>query len=140
MDDTATAFLAFSRKQLCEIMWPRLKEAIRPLNQDQIWWRPNEASNSIGNLLLHLNGNVRQWIVSGVGGSQFGRNRDAEFEERDHLETAVLETRLGQTVEEAAGVLSRVSKGELQRVRNIQGYEVSGLDAVYHVVEHFAMH
>lgn len=140
MDDTATVFLAFSRKQLCEVMWPRLKEAIRPLNQDQIWWRPNEASNGIGNLLLHLNGNVRQWIVSGIGGNQFERNRDAEFNERDHLDPVRLQTKLDETIQQAAGVLSRVSQAELLRVRNIQGYEVSGLDAVYHVVEHFAMH
>jgi uncharacterized damage-inducible protein DinB len=140
MDDTAAAFLAFSGKQLNDVMWTRLKQAIRPLNHDQIWWRPNEASNSIGNLLLHLNGNIRQWIVSGVGGKQFERNRDAEFDEREHLDPAVLETRLGQTIQEAVDVFAELSEDELLRVRNIQGYEVSGLDAIYHVVEHFAMH
>src|SRR5689334_6541030 len=96
MDDTATAFLAFSRKHLSEIMWPRLKEALEPLNQDQIWWRPNQASNSIGNLLLHLNGNLRQWILSGMGRIEFARNRDAEFDEQEHFDSAVLKTQLDQ--------------------------------------------
>jgi uncharacterized damage-inducible protein DinB len=140
MDDTMTAFLAFSRKELSEIMWPRLKEALRPLNRDHIWWRPNEASNSIGNLLLHLNGNMRQWIVSGIGGSQFVRNRDAEFDEREHLDPAVLEAQLGQTIQEVIDVLNHVTESELLRVHTIQAYEILGLDANYHVVEHFAMH
>lgn len=140
MDDTTTGFLVFSRRELSEIMWPRLKEALHPLNRDQIWWRPNEASNSIGNLLLHLNGNMRQWIISGIGSSQFIRNRDTEFDEREHLDPAVLEAQLGQTIQEVSDVLDRVTEGELLRVRTIQGYEVPGLDAIYHVVEHFAMH
>lgn len=140
MDDTTAAFLEFSRKHLSEIMWPRLKKALQPLSRDQIWWRPNEASNSIGNLLLHLNGNIRQWILSGIGGVEFVRDRDAEFEERAHLDAALLETQLSQTIQEAVDVLNRVTEDELLRVRKIQAYEVSGLDAIYHVVEHFAMH
>jgi uncharacterized damage-inducible protein DinB len=140
MDDTATAFLAFSRKHLSETMWSRLKEALEPLNQDQIWWRPNQASNSIGNLLLHLNGNIRQWILSGMGRIEFARDRDAEFDEQEHLDSTVLKTRLGQTIQEAVNVLNHLSDHELLRVYSIQGYEVTGLDAVYHVVEHFAMH
>jgi uncharacterized damage-inducible protein DinB len=140
MDDTTTAFLAFSRKHLSEIMWPRLKTAIQPLSRDQIWWRPNEASNSIGNLLLHLNGNIRQWILSGIGEIEFVRNRDAEFDERQQLDTAVLLARLGQTIQEAVEVLNRVAEHELLRVRIIQGYEVSGLVAISEVVQHFAMH
>jgi uncharacterized damage-inducible protein DinB len=140
MDDTTTAFLAFSRKELSEIMWPRLKQALQPLSRDQIWWRPNETSNSIGNLLLHLNGNMRQWIIAGISGRQFVRNRDAEFDERKHLDPAVLEAQLGQTIQEVIDVLNRVTESELLRVRTLQGYEVLGLDAIYHVLEHFAMH
>ena len=121
-------------------MWPRLKTAIQPLSRDQIWWRPNDASNSIGNLLLHLNGNMRQWILSGIGGIEFVRNRDVEFDERQHLDTALLLARLGQTIQEAVEVLNRVTGHELLRVRIIQGYEVSGLDAISEVVQHFAMH
>ena len=140
MDDTAAAFLAFSRKHLSESMWPRLEEALQPLNHDQIWWRPNEASNSIGNLLLHLNGNVRQWILSGMDGIEWERNRDTEFDEREHLDSTVLKAQLGRTIQEAINVLNTLTEHDLLRIRKIQGYEVSGLDAVYHVIEHFAMH
>jgi uncharacterized damage-inducible protein DinB len=113
---------------------------VEPLNQDQIWWRPNQASNSIGNLLLHLNGNIRQWMLSGMGSTEFARNRDAEFDEQEHLDSAVLKTQLGQTIQEAIDVLNHLTEHDLLRVRSIQGYDVLGLDAVFHVVEHFAMH
>ena len=62
--DLAALFLDFSRQKLFGQYWPRLKECVAPLTDEQVWWRPNEASNSIGNLVLHLNGNVRQWLVA----------------------------------------------------------------------------
>ena len=63
-NDTATLFLDHSRKKLFGEWWPRLQITLEPLSEEQLWWRPNQASNSIGNLLLHLNGNVRQWLVA----------------------------------------------------------------------------
>lgn len=62
--DAATLFLEHSRKKLLAEWWPRLRTVVAPLTEEKLWWRPNEASNSIGNLLLHLNGNVRQWLVA----------------------------------------------------------------------------
>ena len=67
MDDDNTnvtaLFLEFSQHKLLQHYWPRLRASVETLTDEQVWWRPNEASNSIGNLLLHLNGNVRQWLV-----------------------------------------------------------------------------
>ena len=60
---TAELFLEFSRNKLIGQYWPRMRSAVESLSEEQMWWRPNPASNSIGNLLLHLDGNVRQWLV-----------------------------------------------------------------------------
>src|ERR1700688_2069784 len=58
------AFLEFSRRKLLEEYWPRLRVSVESLTDEQMWWRPNQASNSAGNLILHLNGNVRQWLLA----------------------------------------------------------------------------
>ena len=133
-------FLDFSRRTLMEEYWPRMRSCVESLSDEQVWWRPNEASNSIGNLLLHLNGNVRQWLVTSFTGVDDARDRPAEFAERAIVPTAALVRRLDATLQEASAVLARLTPSDLLRTLHIQGYDVSGLHAVYHVVEHFGMH
>src|SRR4026209_2602342 len=62
---------------------PKIERCLERLTDEQIWWRANEESNSIGNLVLHLCGNARQWIISGVGGQPDARVRDTEFQQRE---------------------------------------------------------
>jgi uncharacterized damage-inducible protein DinB len=138
--DVATLFLTYSHKKLLEQYWPRLCGVVEPLTDEQVWWRPNEASNSIGNLLLHLNGNVHQWLVGSFNHAADGRNRPAEFSERARIPAPELLGRLGATLEEASKVLTRLTAEELAAPMEIQGYQVTGLDAVYQVVEHFGLH
>jgi hypothetical protein len=133
-------FLAFSREKLLEQYWPRLRSCVESLTDEQVWWRPNEASNSIGNLLLHLNGNVRQWLVSSFNKLDDTRDRPAEFSERRIIPAAVLLEKLGATMQDASEVLARVTEADLQTSFQIQGYTVTGLRAIYQVVEHFGMH
>jgi uncharacterized damage-inducible protein DinB len=139
-NELATMFLESSRKMLFGEYWPRLQECVAPLTGDQVWWRPNEASNSIGNLLLHLNGNVGQWLVASFNKDEDKRNRPAEFAAQSGLTAAELLARLGATLDEAGKVLERLNVDELLAPCEIQGYHTRGLDAVYHVVEHFGMH
>jgi hypothetical protein len=73
--DVTTLFLESSRHELLEQYWPRLRGCVEPLTDAQVWWRPNEACNSIGNLLLHLNGNVGQWLVASFNRQEDNRNR-----------------------------------------------------------------
>jgi hypothetical protein len=136
----AALFLEFSRQKLLEQFWPRMKECVTPLTTEQVWWRPNDASNSIGNLLLHLEGNVRQWLVASFKEEADKRNRPAEFAAQDGLSAADLLGRLGGTLDEAAKVLERLTVDELLAPYEIQGYHVRGIDAVYQVVEHFGLH
>ena len=136
----ASLFLKESCKQMFEECWPRLRGTVEGLSEEQVWWRPNEASNSIGNLLLHLNGNVRQWIVTSFNQREDRRNRPAEFAEKSGGPASELLAKLGVTLDEAAAIFARLTEEELAAPMDIQGYHVTGLEAVYHVVGHFEMH
>jgi len=133
-------FLEFSRNKLLEQYWPRLRACVEPLTLDQVWWRPNQASNSIGNLILHLNGNVGQWLVASFNKLEDRRDRPAEFNAHEGITTPALLDQLGATMQEASRVLARLAEADLLARYEIQGYNVSGLDAVYQVVEHFGLH
>src|SRR5512139_231044 len=111
--DVAQAFLRFSRLKLEKEFWPRLRTCVESLTDEQVWWRPNEASNSIGNLLLHLNGNVRQWLLVSFQGVADTRDRPVEFAERTRLNSAELLQQLGDTVQQALGVISRLTEADL---------------------------
>ena len=119
---------------------PRILDCLRELSAKQIWWRGNKASNSIGNLVLHLSGNVHQWIISGLGGAPDVRERDKEFDERGPLPRRETENRLKKTVLEACRVISRLTSRDLHRRYMIQGFDVTGFEALSHVTEHFAYH
>jgi len=138
--ELAVLFLNFSRKTIFEQSWPRIKECVAPLSDEQVWWRPNPASNSIGNLLLHLDGNVRQWLVASFNKESDQRNRPAEFSAQGGLSAGELLARFGATLDQVAKVLDRLTAGELLAPYEIQGYHVRGLDAVYQVVAHVALH
>ncbi len=138
--DVASLFLEFSRDKLLNQYWPRLRACVESLNDEQLWWRPNQASNSIGNLLLHLNGNVQQWLVASFEREHDDRNRPIEFSERQVIPARALLDKLGTTMQRASGVLARLTAADLRQTFHIQGYTVSGLHAVYQVVEHFGLH
>ena len=95
--ELATLFLSFSRRKLLEQYWPRLRACVEPLTEEQVWWRPNEASNSIANLILHLNGNVTQWLVVSFNREADLRERPAEFNATGGITAAALLQRLGAT-------------------------------------------
>ena len=134
------AFLARSRYYLAEEYPAKLRKCIAALPEGAVWERANDSSNSIGNLLLHLAGNVRQWIVSGVGGQPVDRDRQAEFAAHDSPDAGMLLENLESAVSEAESVLAGLSEEDLLRPCTIQHRETNVLAAIYHVVEHFAMH
>jgi len=136
----ATIFLNFSQEKLLNQYWPRLRTCVESLSDEQIWWRPNPSSNSIGNLLLHLNGNVTQWLVASFDRLEDGRDRPAEFNAKDEIGREHLLKTLAATMDRAAAVLSRLTETDLLAEYDIQGYHVTGLQAVYQVVEHFGLH
>jgi len=138
--ETGAAFLAQSREYLTAHYLPKIRAAVERLGEEDLWWRPNEASNSIGNLMLHLAGNIRQWIVSGVGGAPDRRDRAAEFARREPVDRDDLLALLTEAVLEAEAVIARTDPGDLNERRAVQGRTVTALEAIYHAVEHFGMH
>jgi len=140
VSDIGQTFIARSRYHLSEDFLPKIERCLNLLTDEQIWWRPNSESNSIGNLLLHLSGNARQWIVCGVGGAADARDRDAEFARREMIPREELRLLLTQTLREVDATLAQFDPNQLVERRTIQGSDVSVLEAILHVVEHFSMH
>lgn len=137
---TASLFLSSAQGILAKHDLPLIVKSLQQLSEDEIWWRPNPASNSAGNLVLHLNGNVRQWIVANLGGAEFRRDRDREFAEPGPIPRNELVALLRRTVRDASRVLMKLSDDALAAKHTIQGLHVNGLEAVLHVVEHFSYH
>ena len=138
--DLAQPFLAQARRLLLQVHWPRVEACVRALSPEQIWWRANPASNSVGNLALHLEGNVRQWIVSGLGGVPDRRERDKEFSQLSPIPTRTLVARLRKAVNDADRVMRKLDAEALAWTYSIQGFRATGLQAVFHVAEHFSHH
>lgn len=144
----ARMFLRHARFRLLEDYFVKIAAAVDALDEEQVWRRPNESSNSVGNLLLHLSGNVRQWIISGVGGAEDTRDRASEFATRGPVSKTELLDLVKATLDGADAVLAKIegecaaadSDAPLQRVCRPQAYEVTVLDAIFHVVEHFSYH
>jgi uncharacterized damage-inducible protein DinB len=134
------SFTGECRRRLVEESLPRLRTCLSELGEDEIWARPNEASNSMGNLVLHLRGNVGQYVVSGLGGAPDGRDRAAEFSERGPLPKARLLSGLERTLAEAARVIEGLDEARLLARYRIQGYDLDGIGVLVHVVEHFSYH
>jgi uncharacterized damage-inducible protein DinB len=129
-----------AKVRLVDESLPRILKCLEQLTEDEIWFRPNGETVSIGNLVIHLCGNVRQWIISTFGGVPDKRTRQAEFDERGPIPTAELIKRITATVHEAARVLDNVDAASLLEPRNVQGEVESGISIIVHVVEHFSYH
>ena len=117
-----------------------IKHCVNQLTDDQVWWRPSESMNSVANLLLHLSGNVRQWIVSGVGGVADVRERQKEFDQRSSTPKTELMQQIESAVADVKMALSGISAEELLRIRPVQGNDVTGMQAILHSAAHFRGH
>lgn len=138
--DAGQEFLAHASERLRRHDLPQIVKCLERLSDQQIWWRPNDASNSAGNLVLHLCGNVRQWIISGIGGAVDVRHRDREFWEKGPLPRRGLIALLRATVNEACRVLEATPPETLGAPFSRQGFHMTRLRAIADVVEHFAAH
>lgn len=133
-------FLSRSRYWLTKEYPIKLRLCVNALPRNAVWARPNETSNSIGNLLVHLTGNVTEWILGGVGGRAVKRYRAGEFEQKDGADGDALLDNLEKVLQEADAVLAGLTEEDLKRSIVIQARDTNVLGAIYHVVEHFAMH
>jgi hypothetical protein len=133
------AYLAESREQLSKATGV-IRHCLGQLNHERLQWRPTESMNGIGNLVLHLCGNVSQWIISGVGGEPDLRDRPQEFSERGPFRAKDLLRQLDEVTERADAVLRAVPPRQLLDHRRVQGFETTGLSAIFDSVAHFKGH
>jgi uncharacterized damage-inducible protein DinB len=133
------AFIDFSCEKL-EQLCGRICACLGKLDAARIWQRGTESENAIGNLVLHLCGNLRQWIGFGVGRLPDVRQRDLEFLARDSASPEDLQENLREAVNEAVNIIRPLTADRLLEMTRVQKYEVTVLWAVYHVVEHFSGH
>lgn len=140
MPAVGQAFIEQSRSYLSSEYLPKIRRCVEELSEEDLWWRPNARSNSVGNLLLHLAGNVRQWVVAGIGGETDARQRQEEFDADVGPRRDDLLERLEATLGEVDRILASLPPDRLLERRVVQGREVTVLQALYHAVEHFGMH
>ncbi|MEL6627208.1 MAG: DinB family protein [Bacteroidota bacterium] len=137
----ANLLIQETQRRLFEESVPRIKKCLAMISEEEVWLNLNEATNSIGNLILHLNGNVRQWILSGLVGQPDTRKRQEEFDAQPgSLAKTDLIHMLDQLEAEVQEALQNVSPDDLLRKRSVQVFEESGLSILVHVVEHFSYH
>jgi hypothetical protein len=137
--DVSAVFVAAARECLDEGLH-KIEHCLAQLDDEAVWWRPAPELNSIANLMLHLSGNLRQWIVSGVGGAPDVRDRPLEFADRSSRPKAELLQLLRGAVRDADDVLSRLTAQRLVQARRIQGFDSNMLAAVFSSVAHFRGH
>jgi len=125
--------------RLLEESIPRINQCLNTINDEHVWYKANSNSNSLGNLILHLCGNVRQYLISSIGGKEDKRERDLEFSQSG-LSKAQLHNYLDRLAEEIEDVIPGISQSELERSRMVQGFNMTGLSVVVHVIEHFSYH
>ena len=138
--DTSQYFLEQVRWYFASYYLPRVERCLAQLTDEDVWQRANDASNSIGNLVLHLSGNVQQWIVGGVGDLPYTRDREHEFGERGGIPREELLARLKETLTKADQVLANVDPDRLLERKEIQGNDVTVMQAILRIVQHFGLH
>lgn len=138
--DAPTLFLRETVIRLRQEYLPRLERALAELSEDDVWWRPHPSTTSIGVLLRHLEGNVRQWILSGLAGEPDARERRLEFAAESHPPGSELFARLDATVQAACRFLDDLDPERLVEGVRVQGIRTTVLGAIYHVLEHFGWH
>ena len=118
----------------------KIKACLKQLDENDIWFRHNEHVNSVGNIILHLCGNIRQYIISSLGGAPDVRERDLEFSTAGGVTNAELTSKWQNTILEAKKIVAQASPENLLRHRIVQGSEHTGISIIFHVTEHYSYH
>lgn len=117
-----------------------IQKSLKYIAEDQLWQKPNGSLNSIGNLILHIRGNMTQYIISSLGETADKRNRDAEFSDHKTGSKEVLLKMLEETVDTAKRVIFDAGTKQLLRQRSVQGFNLTGVGVIMHAVEHYSYH
>jgi len=138
--DTLSAMTRIAERHFLEEGLRRVDICLGQLTEDQVWYRPNGSSNSVGIILTHLIGNITQYVISGLGNAPDTRKRDREFDNPRQLSKSELRQAMSATLHHAVSVLRRLTPLDLREEYRIQGFSLSLLEVVVHVIEHFSYH
>lgn len=119
---------------------PRILKCLNRLSKEQVWLKPNPSSNSIGNLILHLCGNISQYILSSLGELPDQRQRDLEFSAKGGFNKKELFEKFDTVIKKSAAVIRDCDEASLLKIRSVQGFDLSGIGIIIHVVEHLTYH
>ena len=139
-DQIRNSIVTDVKRRIIDESMARIHRCLDELNDEEIWYRPNENTVSVGNLLLHLNGNVRQWILSGIGDQPDKRERDSEFLAEKAMSGNDLYIMLENTMDDIVPVLDNIKSEDLIKSKNIQGFTETVISILVHVTEHFSYH
>jgi len=134
------ALLDEARERLVKGFPAQVAACVSLLADDQIWWRANEGSNSVGNLVLHVCGSSRHFLGRGLGGSDYRRDRPHEFAERGPLPKDHLLQLIRETAEETARVLDGLHPERLLEIGDRAGEPFTALALVQRTTHHWAVH
>lgn len=118
----------------------RIEKCLNQLTDEELWHKQNSNTNSVGNLVLHLSGNVRQYIISGVGQEKDIRERDKEFLSGSRITKEALINQIKATISESINVVNKLTQQHLTEDRRVQGFDENVLSIIIHVIEHFSYH
>jgi len=118
----------------------RILKCLNEIDETETWQRSNENSNSIGNIILHLCGNIRQYAISALGETEDVRMRDKEFSARNGFTKNELFSELRSTVDEAVRIIESLNEERLLKTYSVQGFDLSGIGIIIHVTEHYSYH
>lgn len=118
----------------------KIRHCMKQLSAEQVWWRPDASINSIGNLCLHLAGNLKQWGIMGLTDFPDQRQRESEFSADVRIESSELLRDLESVVAQAIELWRSVTEDELMQKTTIQGFEVTWMQALSHTSSHFVGH
>lgn len=119
---------------------PRIEKCLRQLSEEQVWKKPNANSNSIGNLILHLCGNITQYAHASLENGKDERHRDLEFSAPGGFSKKELLEKITTVTEKAVQIIENISDAELLRNRKVQGFDHTGISIIIHIIEHFSYH
>jgi len=139
-NEIGKSYVAWCRFRLMNQYWPRVQRCVNELPDEDIWWRAHESNNSVGNLILHLTGNLNQFVLSAIGGADDTREKPREFAERTPIAKQELLRNLSAALEQSDRVLEQFDASRLLELTTVQGRSRPIFEVLSIVLEHFALH
>jgi uncharacterized damage-inducible protein DinB len=138
--DLSKTALEAIRSRITRILPAQIRACVEELSEEQLWWRPNEQANSVGNLVLHVSGSMRHYLSNRVGGIEYERNRPAEFAERGPVSKQQLLATFDETIRQAGQVLDGFDTSRFLDATDEPNYVPTIFDLIFNIAIHLATH